>query len=89
MLPSFGIAVLILEIGYPFFIWPKRTRPTWLLCILGMHIVIGITMGLYLFSLIMIVLNLAAFGPTLVFFSRAKSPHLTGFTAEEPKNAPA
>jgi hypothetical protein len=73
LLRTVGIAVLILEIGYPFFIWPKRTRPIWLLCIVGMHIAIGITMGLYLFSLIMIVLNLAAFGPTLVFFNRAKS----------------
>src|SRR5262249_48225579 len=61
LLPSVGIAVLILEIGYPFFIWPKRTRRFWLLSILGMHSGIGIVMGLYLFSLIMIVLNLAAF----------------------------
>jgi len=29
----------------------------------GMHIAIGLTMGMYLFALIMIVLNLAAFGP--------------------------
>ena len=28
-----------------------------------MHLSIGLTMGLYLFALIMIVLNLAAFGP--------------------------
>jgi hypothetical protein len=31
-----------------------------------MHIAIGLTMGLYLFSLIMIILNLAAFGPDLI-----------------------
>jgi hypothetical protein len=28
-----------------------------------MHIVIGLTMGMYLFALVMIVLKLAAFGP--------------------------
>jgi hypothetical protein len=62
-LPFVGIAVCILETGYPFFIWWKRTRFIWLVCILLMHAAIGITMGLYLFSLIMFVLNLAAFGP--------------------------
>jgi hypothetical protein len=30
-----------------------------------MHVTIGLTMGLYLFALIMIVLNLAAWGPGL------------------------
>jgi hypothetical protein len=32
-----------------------------------MHIAIGLTMGMYLFASIMIVLNLAAFGPELSF----------------------
>jgi hypothetical protein len=40
----------------------KKTRFVWLVCILGMHIAIGLTMGMYLFALVMIVLNLAAFG---------------------------
>jgi hypothetical protein len=31
-----------------------------------MHIVIGLAMGMYLFSLVMIVLNVAAFGPALI-----------------------
>ena len=30
---------------------------------LTMHVAIGVTMGMYLFSLVMIVLNLAAFAP--------------------------
>lgn len=63
VLPLVGIAVCLFETGYPIFIWPKRTRLIWLVAILGMHIAVGLTMGLYLFSLIMIVLNLAAFGP--------------------------
>jgi hypothetical protein len=66
VLPFAGIAVCILETAYPFFIWPRRTRTIWLVGILGMHIAIGLTMGLYLFASIMIVLNLAAFGPGLI-----------------------
>ncbi|HWY92215.1 MAG TPA: HTTM domain-containing protein [Chthoniobacterales bacterium] len=67
LLPLIGIAVCLLEIGYPVFIWPKKTRLIWLLAIIGMHIGIGLMMGLYLFALIMIILNLAAFGPEFIF----------------------
>jgi hypothetical protein len=63
VLPVLGIAVCLIETGYPFFIWWKRTRFIWLVCVLGMHVAIGLTMGLYLFSVIMIVLNVAAFAP--------------------------
>jgi hypothetical protein len=62
-LPFLGIAVCFLEIGYPIFIWPRKTRAIWLTCVIGMHVAIVLSMGLYLFSLIMIVLNAAAFGP--------------------------
>ena len=62
-LPVLGIAICVIEVGYPVFIWMKKTRFVWLVCILAMHVAIGLTMGLYLFALIMIVLNLAAFGP--------------------------
>jgi len=64
-LPLLGIGVCFLETGYPFFIWSRRTRAIWLAGILVMHVAIGLTMGLYLFGLIMIILNLAAFGPDL------------------------
>src|SRR5947209_19407704 len=57
-----GIAICLLEVGYVVFIWIKKTRLLWLVCILAMHVAIGLTMGLYLFALVMIVLNLAAFG---------------------------
>lgn len=70
LFPIVGIAVLLMETGYPVFIWPQRTRPFWLGAILLMHLSIALTMGLYLFALIMIVLNVAAFGPGL-FSSRA------------------
>lgn len=65
LLPAIGILVCLLETGYPVFIWPKWTRMPWLGGILCMHLSIGLTMGLYLFALIMIVLNLAAFGSDL------------------------
>jgi hypothetical protein len=60
-----GLLICLLEFGYPFLIWRSMTRKIWLLGICGMHIAIGLTMGMYLFSLVMIVLNVAAFGPGL------------------------
>src|ERR1043166_1158896 len=61
--PFAGIGVALLELSYPFFIWRRSTRVIWLLAICGMHVAIGVSMGLYLFALVMIVLNLAAFAP--------------------------
>ena len=76
-LPVAGIFICLLETGYIFFIWPKRTRLVWLTCMLGVHLGIAVTMGLYLFSFIMIVLNLAAFGAGLFrwpFATKAAAP---------------
>jgi hypothetical protein len=61
--PILGIAICLIETGYPIFIWLKKTRFIWLMAVLTMHIAIGVTMGMYLFSLVMIVLNLAAYAP--------------------------
>jgi len=61
-LPVLGISICLLEVSYPVFIWMKKTRGIWLVCILAMHAAIGLLMGLYFFALIMIVMNLAAFG---------------------------
>ena len=66
LFPLAGIFICVLEIGYVFFIWPKRTRLLWLTCMLGVHVGIAVTMGMYLFSFIMIVLNVAAFGAGLI-----------------------
>jgi hypothetical protein len=68
VLPIAGVAVWLLEIGYPFFIWHRRLRRPWLIAILLMHAGVGITMGMYLFASIMIVLNLAAFGPGILWY---------------------
>jgi hypothetical protein len=61
-LPILGISICLIELGYPLFIWIRKTRFFWLVCILVMHAVIGLALGMYLFALVMIVLNLAAFG---------------------------
>jgi len=65
LFPVAGIVICLLEISYPVFIWNRRTRGIWLMCICVMHLAIGLTMGMYLFAFIMIVLNIAAFGPEL------------------------
>jgi Vitamin K-dependent gamma-carboxylase len=62
LFPVAGIFICLLEIGYPFFIWHSKTRKIWLIGICAMHVGIGLTMGMYLFALIMIILNVAAFG---------------------------
>ena len=72
-LPFTGILVSLLEFGYSFFIWNATTRGIWLVSVCAMHVAIAITMGMYLFSFVMIVLNVAAFG-TGVF--RAKREEL-------------
>jgi Vitamin K-dependent gamma-carboxylase len=69
VLPILGISICMVEIGYPLFIWLRRTRLFWLGAVMAMHLAIGVTMGMYLFALVMMVLNLAAFGPG-VFNSR-------------------
>jgi hypothetical protein len=72
MYPLAGIFVCLLEFGYPVFIWSCRTRKIWLFGICGIHMVVGVTMGMYLFSLVMIVLNVAAFGPGLIRVQRKR-----------------
>jgi hypothetical protein len=65
LFPIVGIAICLVEIGYPFFIWRRKVGRVWLWSVCVMHATIGLTMGMYLFGLVMIVLNLAAFGPAL------------------------
>jgi Vitamin K-dependent gamma-carboxylase len=72
LFPVAGIVICLLEISYPVFIWNRRTRGIWLMCICVMHLAIGLTMGMYLFAFIMIVLNIAAFGPELSLAPREK-----------------
>jgi hypothetical protein len=57
-----GWATLFLELGYCVFIWPKTTRPIWVVGMIGLHLGIAIFLGLGLFGLMMCVLTLAIFG---------------------------
>jgi hypothetical protein len=52
---------LAVEIGYAFLIWSRWTRCPTALAAIGMHAGIAVTMGLWSFSALMIVLNTAAF----------------------------
>jgi hypothetical protein len=80
LFPLAGILICLLEFGYPFFIWSTKTRKIWLSGVCAMHVAIAVTMGMYLFSLVMIVLNVAAFGPG-VFHANGKQIRLQPETA--------
>jgi hypothetical protein len=80
LFPLAGILICLLEVGYPFFIWSTTTRKIWLLGVCTMHLLIAVAMGMYLFSLVMIILNLAAFG-TGLFHTRSKQVSLQRQTA--------
>jgi hypothetical protein len=70
--PVAGIFICLLEIGYPAFIWSSKTRKIWLISVCAMHAGIGLAMGMYLFAFIMIILNVAAFGPGLIRTEHAR-----------------
>jgi hypothetical protein len=70
LFPILSISVLLLETGYPLFIWLRKTRTFWLVAVIAMHVAIGLAMGLYLFALVMITLNVAAFGAEFSFGTR-------------------
>lgn len=65
--PIAGIAICVVETCYPFLVWNRQLRRPWLLAILFMHVGIGLAMGMYLFASVMIILNLAAFGPGVLW----------------------
>lgn len=67
LFPVLSISVCLLETGYLLFIWPRKTRTFWLVAVITMHLAIGLAMGLYLFALVMITLNFAAFGTEFSF----------------------
>jgi len=67
VLPVLGIVVCVMEATYPVCIWPRKTRLIWFVGVLALHAGIGVMMGMYLFAWVMIVLNVAAFGPEFAF----------------------
>jgi hypothetical protein len=59
---ALGWATLAVEIGYPIFIWPRRTRRPWVLMTIAMHAAIAAFLGLHLFGAMMALLTFSAFG---------------------------
>jgi hypothetical protein len=57
-IPMFaGWGTLAVEIGYVFLIWPRRTRKVWGIAAIGLHLGMGLFMGLVFFSSVMILLT--------------------------------
>jgi len=57
----FAWGTLLVEIGYPFFIFPRRTRALWIFLTVSMHVGIGLFLGLHMFAALMSVLTLSLF----------------------------
>jgi len=58
----FSVGTLVVEIGYPFFIFPQRTRRLWVVLTISMHLGIVAFLGLHTFGLLMASLTLSLFG---------------------------
>ncbi|PSL43320.1 vitamin K-dependent gamma-carboxylase-like protein [Chitinophaga niastensis] len=55
-------STLLLEIGYPFYMWGTASRKYGLIAIILLHLGIAVFLGLQLFAVIMIIFSVAAFG---------------------------
>jgi hypothetical protein len=56
-----GWGTLVVEIGYLFLVWPRRTRKVWCFATIGLHLCMGLFMGLVFFSSLMILLTTCLF----------------------------
>lgn len=56
-----GWGVILIELGYPFFMYYRKTRTLWLILTVLLHLGILLGLSLYFFSALMIILNIAAF----------------------------
>jgi Vitamin K-dependent gamma-carboxylase len=61
---------LVIEMGYPLFIFHKKTRAVWIALTVSLHVGIGICLGLWLFTAIMCLLTISIFGFELFLQSR-------------------
>ncbi|WP_437933628.1 hypothetical protein [Sorangium sp. So ce341] len=57
-----GWLVVLVEVGYAFSIWSRRSRRIWVAATLALHLGIAVFMGLVVFGALMAVLTFAAFG---------------------------
>lgn len=64
VLQALAIATVLLQCAYPFLVW-TRLRAATVLATELLHLGIAVFLGLWLFSLVMIALNTAAFGEAL------------------------
>lgn len=77
MLVVMGWIILMTETFYFLLVYFKKTRAITLLIIMGMHVGIGVSMGLYQFATIMILLNFTAFGwDDMQLFFKRRFPRL-------------
>ena len=56
-----GWGTLVVEIGYTFLVWPRRTRKLWCITAIGFHLGTCLFMGLVFFSSLMILLTSCLF----------------------------
>lgn len=57
-----GWVTLLIETGYPFLIFPQKTRKLWVALTILLHVGIAITIGLFSFSIMMAILTFSLFG---------------------------
>lgn len=69
-----GWLIILIELLYPIFIWIPKTRKAYLWLTILLHIQIALFLQLYLFSAIMIALNMAAFYYSIQQKTRPKQP---------------
>lgn len=74
-----SVFTMFIETFYFVGMWIPKLRVFWLISMIGLHIGIGIFIGLYLFGLIMISLSISAFGydawkDVLAWYSNKKTP---------------
>ena len=61
-----GWMTLLIEGGYALFVWPRRTRLWWVGATVLLHLGIGVCLGLWSFSVLMMLLTVSAFGAGVV-----------------------
>jgi len=66
-----GWSILLIEFTYAFLVWIPKYRTFAVISAVGMHLGIGLVMGMWLFAGIMVCLNLFAFGAEILVDIRA------------------
>lgn len=61
LLVLIGISVIVIELGYPIFIWFRKSRKIWMWATVSMHIGIAVLLNLPFFAAVMALFNVAAF----------------------------